>query len=351
MIEHKHERASDRAGTCRAAAAAAVAAARTPSPPMVFLLIINNRNCPTTSTKDEALPRLLRLRTHRAKVTRSLRALSADSAWPVPRTISIDQHTTHAAYIATSTRAHPREYVRFSFSLKLVLSAIAPLSLSLACGDGTRYNSAILSATSRHLSRSRSLPPRRSLSTLSTRLHSTTCSVCGGGVSERTSETDERARRRETSRAERKCAKMHHQVSPTTDQSPRARHQPYRWIYSDFRLRWYFSINCLTPTPHEIDLTNRSIMGTYAAQGLSLPRQCDYLLASPRWRMMTHSELACATTTTTTTGNIFTSLFGSLFGQQDVRILILGLDGAGKTTVRAAPLPRRWRRSRAKTCR
>jgi hypothetical protein len=32
-------------------------------------------------------------------------------------------------------------------------------------------------------------------------------------------------------------------------------------------------------------------------------------------------------------GNLFTSLFSGLFGQQDVRILILGLDGAGKTTV------------------
>ena len=30
------------------------------------------------------------------------------------------------------TRAHPREHVRFSFSLKLVLSTIAPLSLSLS---------------------------------------------------------------------------------------------------------------------------------------------------------------------------------------------------------------------------
>eukprot|EP01094_Clydonella_sp_ATCC50884_P013359 TRINITY_DN23635_c0_g1_i1.p1 TRINITY_DN23635_c0_g1~~TRINITY_DN23635_c0_g1_i1.p1 ORF type:complete len:182 (+),score=19.25 TRINITY_DN23635_c0_g1_i1:136-681(+) len=32
-------------------------------------------------------------------------------------------------------------------------------------------------------------------------------------------------------------------------------------------------------------------------------------------------------------GNLFTSLFASLFGSQDVRILILGLDGAGKTTI------------------
>ena len=284
MIEHKHERASERAGRCRAAAeaeaAVAVAAARTPSPPMVFLLMINNRNCPTTSTKDEALPRLLRLRTHRAKVTRSLRALSADSAWPVPRTISIDQQTTHAAYIATSTRAHIHASTyaspsRSSWSCR-------PLRLSPSLSRVRRWHTLQLGNTQCHLT-----PPLSfTVSTTATlplhSLHSTrldsTCSVCGsGGVSERTSETDERARRRETSRAERKCAKMHHQVSPTTDQSPRARHQPYRWIYSDFRLRWYFSINCLTPTPHEIDLTNRSIMGTYAAQGLSLLRQCDYL--------------------------------------------------------------------------
>eukprot|EP01116_Phalansterium_solitarium_P011793 TRINITY_DN27580_c0_g1_i1.p1 TRINITY_DN27580_c0_g1~~TRINITY_DN27580_c0_g1_i1.p1 ORF type:complete len:180 (-),score=31.55 TRINITY_DN27580_c0_g1_i1:188-727(-) len=32
-------------------------------------------------------------------------------------------------------------------------------------------------------------------------------------------------------------------------------------------------------------------------------------------------------------GQFFSSLFGRLFGQKDVRILILGLDGAGKTTI------------------
>lgn len=32
-------------------------------------------------------------------------------------------------------------------------------------------------------------------------------------------------------------------------------------------------------------------------------------------------------------GNIFTSLFARLWGTKEVRILILGLDGAGKTTI------------------
>ncbi|XP_039262834.1 ADP-ribosylation factor-like protein 1 [Styela clava] len=32
-------------------------------------------------------------------------------------------------------------------------------------------------------------------------------------------------------------------------------------------------------------------------------------------------------------GNLFASLFSSLFGQKERRILILGLDGAGKTTI------------------
>jgi len=32
-------------------------------------------------------------------------------------------------------------------------------------------------------------------------------------------------------------------------------------------------------------------------------------------------------------GKIFSSLFASLFGQKELRILILGLDGAGKTTI------------------
>ena len=33
------------------------------------------------------------------------------------------------------------------------------------------------------------------------------------------------------------------------------------------------------------------------------------------------------------TGGFFSSLFSSLFGQKELRILILGLDGAGKTTI------------------
>ena len=33
------------------------------------------------------------------------------------------------------------------------------------------------------------------------------------------------------------------------------------------------------------------------------------------------------------TGSFFSSLFSSLFGQKELRILILGLDGAGKTTI------------------
>ena len=32
-------------------------------------------------------------------------------------------------------------------------------------------------------------------------------------------------------------------------------------------------------------------------------------------------------------GSFFSSLFSSLFGQKELRILILGLDGAGKTTI------------------
>merc|ERR1712134_254603 len=32
-------------------------------------------------------------------------------------------------------------------------------------------------------------------------------------------------------------------------------------------------------------------------------------------------------------GNFFSNLFSSLFGQKELRILILGLDGAGKTTI------------------
>lgn len=32
-------------------------------------------------------------------------------------------------------------------------------------------------------------------------------------------------------------------------------------------------------------------------------------------------------------GGVFSSIFSSLFGQKERRILILGLDGAGKTTI------------------
>jgi ADP-ribosylation factor-like protein 1 len=32
-------------------------------------------------------------------------------------------------------------------------------------------------------------------------------------------------------------------------------------------------------------------------------------------------------------GNLFSSLFSRLWGSKEVRILILGLDGAGKTTI------------------
>ena len=32
-------------------------------------------------------------------------------------------------------------------------------------------------------------------------------------------------------------------------------------------------------------------------------------------------------------GNMFTSLFSSLFGKRDMRILMVGLDAAGKTTI------------------
>ena len=32
-------------------------------------------------------------------------------------------------------------------------------------------------------------------------------------------------------------------------------------------------------------------------------------------------------------GDIFSSIFSSLFGTREMRILILGLDGAGKTTI------------------
>ena len=32
-------------------------------------------------------------------------------------------------------------------------------------------------------------------------------------------------------------------------------------------------------------------------------------------------------------GNWFSTVFQSLFGQKELRILILGLDGAGKTTI------------------
>lgn len=33
------------------------------------------------------------------------------------------------------------------------------------------------------------------------------------------------------------------------------------------------------------------------------------------------------------TGGVFSSIFSSLFGSKEMRILILGLDGAGKTTI------------------
>jgi ADP-ribosylation factor protein 1 len=32
-------------------------------------------------------------------------------------------------------------------------------------------------------------------------------------------------------------------------------------------------------------------------------------------------------------GNIFANLFSSLFGKRDMRILMVGLDAAGKTTI------------------
>jgi ADP-ribosylation factor-like protein 1 len=32
-------------------------------------------------------------------------------------------------------------------------------------------------------------------------------------------------------------------------------------------------------------------------------------------------------------GGLFSSLFAKLFGEKELRILILGLDGAGKTTI------------------
>ena len=32
-------------------------------------------------------------------------------------------------------------------------------------------------------------------------------------------------------------------------------------------------------------------------------------------------------------GNFFSNIFANLFGQKELRILILGLDGAGKTTI------------------
>lgn len=40
-----------------------------------------------------------------------------------------------------------------------------------------------------------------------------------------------------------------------------------------------------------------------------------------------------ATRQTSSMGGYFSSLFTNLFGDKEVRILILGLDGAGKTTI------------------
>jgi hypothetical protein len=42
-------------------------------------------------------------------------------------------------------------------------------------------------------------------------------------------------------------------------------------------------------------------------------------------------------------GVFFSSIFSSLFGRKEVRVLILGLDNAGKTTILCACPAARWR--------